>query len=1010
MDAFSIADAGEHFYDDMRAVLDGAAARLAKLQAGTGPDPDLVPDLTAVEDAGHTIAGSAALVGATGLAATGVALGELIEQARVALIEREAAAHRLATLLRAAGVVVPDCGRLLALEIAGERQAADALSAILCGRMAGTVPLQEPEELSGTAFAEPLPSDEPGFDFSDEPAVASAAVAPVALSSAATTSDFFVLDAVPVQTVSGSAEPFESAEPVVAAAAAAETLDPMIREAFAQEAGEILDALDHGALALEQGGDAANIIRDLFRGYHTFKGSANTVGLSALGAAVHRAEDVLEAWDPATIDRSVAATALLRVQRALRSALAEGGTVPAPEWVTGELERVLAHGAADKSGAGSGTAAHRRMAAQPLHNEETVDGRRSLRIASDRLDHLMQQAGELVVTRSRLAARIAELGSTQRELIGSRDRLVATVEGFRVRNEFTGLDGRRGPGVWNRQESRPHPRAVGTGTGKGAGGRIEELFSELELDRYEDIHVLARSLSEITGDIGELQGQIQRALGSIGEDAEQLGRAVGGIQGEITRARMVPLEPLFARLHLAAQDAAERAGKAVRVTQAGADVSLDKSIVEGIQAPLLHLVRNAVAHGVESPEMRALDGKKPDGHITITAVQEGGQIVVTVADDGAGLDLAKLHRRGLALGLIDAATAVDSEAVRQLVFVPGLSTNEQADAVSGRGFGCDVARQEIQRLGGTVTVASQRQIGTTFTITLPLTLAISRALLVGADSSRFAVPMNFIERILDLEQVRISFAGGQRRIAHGDEEVPLLDLAAALGMRADPLAERGAALLVRLGGRRWALHVDALLRQEDVVVSSLGELLSGHPLFAGVTFAGAAGLVPIIDLPGLLAAEVPGAVRAALPALPAAGDPRAAGSEGPRRLRVLFADDSLSVRRVAERLLRGLGVEPVMAVDGADALAKLRLEQVDLVFSDLEMPRMHGYDLLRELRFIPAYRTLPVVIVTSRGGEKHRALAQQLGADGYLTKPFSGDQLGAALLRLVPGYQLPVSI
>jgi chemosensory pili system protein ChpA (sensor histidine kinase/response regulator) len=970
MDSFSIADVGEHFRDDMHQVLESAAVRLAQLPAALVPDPDLGPGLAAIEDAGHTIAGSAALVGATGLAATGTALSRLVEEARAVLDEREAATRRLAALLRAAGIVLPDCSRLLALEVAGDRAAADALSAILCGRLVGTV------ELEPAATEEPQPDDEPGFDFGDEPVEA-----PPIVAEAAAGADFFVLETPPAE--------------VAAGADFAGGLDPAIREAFGQEAGEILDALDQAALALERGDEIAPLVRDLFRGYHTFKGSANTVGLTALGAAVHRAEDVLEAWDPATLDRRAAATALLRVQRALRTALAPEGAIPDPEWVTGELQRA----AAGERPAESGTGTHRReaAAASQVAAEDAVDGRRSMRIASDRLDHLMRQAGELVVTRSRLAARIAELGSTQRELVGSRDRLLATVEGFRLRNEFTGLDGRRGPGLWNRQDSsRPHPRP--------AKGRVEELFSELELDRYEDIHVLARSLSEITSDIGELQGQIQRALGSIGEDAEQLGRAVGGIQGEITRARMVPLEPLFARLHLAAQDAAERAHKAVKVTQTGAAVALDKSIVEGIQAPLLHLVRNAVAHGIEAPEVRTLDGKRPDGHVTITAVQEGGQIVVTVADDGSGLDLGKLHRRGLALGLIDVATPVDSEAVRNLVFVPGLSTTEQADAVSGRGFGCDVARREIQRLGGTLTVASQRGSGTTFTITLPLTLAITRALLVGAGGGRFAVPMNFVERILDLEQSRISLAGGQRRLAHGDEEVPLLDLATALGMRHDPRAERGAALLIRLGGRRWALHVDLLLRQEDVVVGSLGDLLSGHPLFAGVTFAGAAGLVPIIDLPGLLSAGQPGAPQLAAPV------PSAPVESGPRRLRVLFADDSLSVRRVAERLLRSLGVEPVLAVDGEDALAKLRLEPVDLVFSDLEMPRMHGYDLLRELRFIPAHRALPVVIVTSRGGEKHRALAQQLGADGYLTKPFSADQLGAALARLVPGFQLPGAV
>lgn len=940
MDAFSIDDVSEHFRADIGGVLAAVAPRLAAIAAaevrGAG-EPRA--DLEAVDDACHTISGSAALVGATGLVAANAAIQRLVAGTRDALMDLDAAARRLRSLAEGAAAALPDLERLLDLELARRRGDADTLAAAIGARA--------DRLLAG--MPEPVPTpveEEPGFDFADEPAVPRPAAPDDEGPLFALTED----DASPPG------------------------IDDIVREAFTQEAGELLDAMDRHALDLEHGAPAGPAIRELFRSWHTLKGSANTVGLTGIGAAAHRAEDELEGWDPAAIDVHAASTALLRVQRALRQAL-DGGAMPDPEWVAGELARARSPRTATTAIARPDTEIHVPAAA------DAHDPRRSLRVASDQLDRLMRMAGELVITRSRLSARLAGLGETQRELSASRGRLLATVDGFRARNEFAGLDGGR---------TRIAVRA-------GRGGRIEDLFSELELDRYEDIHVLSRSLSEITGDIGELQGQIQRAIGDIGEDAESLGRAVGEIQGEITRARMVPLEALFARLHLAVQDAAERGGMAVRVDLAGGTTALDKAIVDGIHGPLTHLVRNAVAHGIEAAEDRILAGKPPDGRIAIAAHQEGGQIVITVADDGQGLDLGKLRERGVRMGLLDPTTPLDAEAVIQLVFAPGLSTSERADEVSGRGFGCDVARAEIQRLGGTVTVASRAGAGTTFTVTLPLTLSISRALLVRAGEGRFAVPMNFVERIIDLEQAKVSLSGGVRRVAQGDEEIRLIDLAAALGLREDDGTALGAALVVRLGEQRWAVRVDGLLRQEDVVVSSLGELLSGHPLFAGVTFAGGAGLVPIVDLPGLLAPGVGAVPRRAAPVAP---KPKALPAPGLRR--VLFVDDSLSVRKVAELHLRALGVEPVLAVDGEDALAKLRQEPVAMVFTDLEMPRMHGYDLLRELRFIPAHKDLPVVVVTSRAGDKHRALADQLGANGYLTKPFTPEQLRDALARWVP--------
>jgi chemosensory pili system protein ChpA (sensor histidine kinase/response regulator) len=464
---------------------------------------------------------------------------------------------------------------------------------------------------------------------------------------------------------------------------------------------------------------------------------------------------------------------------------------------------------------------------------------------------------------------------------------------------------------------------------------------------------------------------------------------VADLQTRITQARMVPVGQLFTRLRLAVSDAARRLGTPVQVAMAGDDLTLDRALIDGVAGPFLHLVRNAVAHGIEAGPARLAAGKSEAGTITLTARQDAGQMVLEVRDDGRGLNLAALAARARALGLLAADEQPNDEALTELVFAPGLSTSSATDSVSGRGLGCDVARREIQRLGGSLRVTTTPGVGTVFTATLPLTLAITRALLIRQGGLGYAVPMVFLERIVDLEVVRVVTAAGGEGLWLGEDGglLPLRRLGPVLGLPARPT---GPALLLRLGDRHWALAVDEVGFQTDIVVGSLGHLLAGHPLFAGATVTGTGELVPILDVAGLLAAGL-----SAVPAAPVAV-PAAAGPTGPT---VLVVDDSLSVRRAAEVALTGLGARVVTAVDGEEALVRLRQGGIDLVFTDLEMPKLNGYDLLREIRSVPAWRDLPVVVVTSRAGGKHRDLATSLGATGYITKPFATEALASFLPR-----------
>jgi chemosensory pili system protein ChpA (sensor histidine kinase/response regulator) len=808
--------------------------------------------------------------------------------------------------------------------------------------------------------------------------------------------------------------------------------EPELWRAFTLECNDLLDALERETLDLEHSDTPKERVRALLRHYHTLKGVVNTMGLGPTGAVLHRAEDFLEE----VIERPVLpslrgiVSLLLQVQMDVRKNLRQAQH--------GYVETSLAAVDARATRLLGGSVVEDRSSRAPhseasMHSQDSrsandaashgsvADGadRRFIKVATERLDVLMNLAGELVVSRSRLLSKVGMLRSLQSELGRGSKRLVETIDAFRRENEFANLDGRKSGQGAQRAADVPPPPAILRKTDDVAQPAAWSGFSDLELDRYDDVHVLSRSLAEITSDFQELYNQFQRGVATLTDDSDAFGGIISGIQNEVTRARMVPLEFLFARLRLPVRDAATREGKEVRVMTRGEDVSIDKTIADALFQPMLHLVRNAVAHGVEKSSAREAKGKNAAGTITLAARQESGQILLEVRDDGAGLDLEALRERGVQMGLISAEVPASDPSIKELIFAPQLSTQKDAGAVAGRGVGCDVVRRSVERLNGTIRVESERGRGTVFTVTLPLTLAITKALLVRHRQQVFALPLYFAERIIDAQEQRVVDSAGHRRIKLEDTFVPVRALGDVL-LGDGHGSDDGPVVVLRVGDQRLTLQVDQVLGQEEIVVKNLGSLLAGHPLFAGVSIRGTGELVLIVDVPELVDARGSG-MRVATPAAPkarstresreshdsvagesAAEPPRAdsSSSEPTRtRLRVLFVDDSLSVRKVAEMNLRALGVDVTLAVDGLDAMSKLREQTFDLVFTDLEMPRMHGYELIRELRFLPAYADLPILVVTSRSGQKHQEQAKALGATEYMTKPFTPQSLESALKR-----------
>jgi chemosensory pili system protein ChpA (sensor histidine kinase/response regulator) len=769
-------------------------------------------------------------------------------------------------------------------------------------------------------------------------------------------------------------------------------------DAFVEECAVLLESIDTAILALQESPEPRKVLADLSRLIHTLKGSVNTVGLRPTGKLLHRLEDALEALGGRSVIPSGRAIAsmLLAAQEEVRRHLR---TAP-----RGYVESNYAAFDRDvESLLGTGRRTFQRLndtGPVAIDEERGETENRMIRISSERVDQLMTIAGEMVLSRSRLLARVQRLRTMQRDLVGSRGRLLSVVDGFVDRYEFN-IMGSSPKQLLVEDTGRVPVLTVVDGAARGSSGTATEeaargSFSDLELDRYEDVNILARSLAEVSSDINEVHQVLFSELGNFVEDSESFSSLVSTLQREVMATRMLPMESLYTRVRLLVIDAAERERKDVRTELSGRQVPLDKTILDALYTPLLHVVRNAVTHGIESPEERVRAGKPAVGRVSISARQEAGRVVIDVADDGAGLNLPALRERGIALGLIPAETPVDSPLIPNLVFAPGLSTRATASAQAGRGIGGDAVKASIEALNGSVTVSTVPGRGTTFHIVLPLTLAIMRALIVRNGHQSYAIPLYLTEHILQSGEARVIESSGVRRLMFENQAILAVPMGEMLGVPGE--VANGPYVITRIGDARLAVQVDAVVRQEEIFVRGLGSVLTGHPLFAGVTVSGAGEVELIVDVNGLMtAAGVTSRLEVSTPRGAVEKSPVRSKSAGPRKRRALVVDDSLSVRKVAEKFLRALGVDVVLAVDGQDALERLRVETVDIVFTDLEMPRMHGYELIREIRFIPAFADLPIAVVTSRSSQKHRDHARALGANDYVTKPFTQERFAEIL-------------
>jgi chemosensory pili system protein ChpA (sensor histidine kinase/response regulator) len=772
---------------------------------------------------------------------------------------------------------------------------------------------------------------------------------------------------------------------------------PDVPAYFPPEARDHLETIARTAAALREGAGDADWPGALFRAVHTLKGAALVVACGPVAEVAHLVEEVLAPVRdrPLPLEARVG-DALAGAVRAL-GLLLDGGRCPpaelavllAPAWaaVEGVPPRPDAPAPAPVGRVEASLATAARRGPAPL--------RAGTRVDPERLDSLMDLAGELVIARSHLDRRLLAF-----ERVGE---ILSSVRG-RVSGIVSALEDPRPDGV------------LAVRRGADAAGRPAEppgaLVTEIELERDGDADALVRRSREIAADLAEVQAELARSLRQASEAAQRIRRLTGSVRHEVVRVKMTRVGRLFARIRRQAREAVRAAGKAVHLEVTGDAVELDSAVIAEIADPLLHLVQNAITHGIEPEEERRARGKPVPGTITLAAAHDGNLITVEVRDDGRGIDVGRLKEQAVRQGLLPAEVArlLDDTEALDLVFLPGLSTAPQVTSQAGRGIGMDVVRTNLSRLNGEIRVDTVPGAGSRFTLRLPLTTVVSEALMVEVGGATFAVPLGAVRKVLRIGRDRIESSGAAERLRLDDAAVDLVRLDRLFGLEPAGAAPAAAAdepmlvLLLRAAGRPLAVAAHTLVGKAEIVIKALGPLLDGVGPFGGATIGSDGRVVLVLDAVRLAETRPGGAEHPAGMTgrpQPGATAPHAPAPDARAPRPILLVDDSVSVRKYVGHLLEQAGFPVVAAADGAEALGLAETVAFAAVITDLEMPRVNGFELIRALRRRDATRELPVVVLTTRGGAKHLGLARWLGVQHYLAKPVDEEGLLDLMRALV---------
>jgi chemosensory pili system protein ChpA (sensor histidine kinase/response regulator) len=821
-----------------------------------------------------------------------------------------------------------------------------------------------------------------------------------------------------------------------------DSLDPELFALFEEEALDLLPQLGGALRQWVARPDNVSARAETLRVLHTLKGSARLAGANRLGERTHRMESAIERLGARGFDAREAVPggrleALLGrfdtlqasfdslrsrfaqindpAHRASLSAMADmmhtrsaasidpvnehpgvllGQSVATPEPEDASAANpLLAAPPPDQPIADAEpqeTPAPQVAAASTVSASPTVHGAlrqpgQAVRIRSQLLDKLVNQTGEVMMTRARLEAGVGQMRSSLSDLTDNLDRLRKQLRDVELQAEL------------QMQSRMAQTKDVDRG------------FDPLEFDRFTRVQELTRMMAESVNDVATVQRSLLRTVDTAEADLIAQGRQTRELQRDLLRTRMVEFETVVERLYRVVRQAAKECGKQVKLDITGGSIEMDRGVLDRMTPAFEHLLRNAVAHGIEAPAAREAAGKPAIGAISIVLSQEGNDVSVSFADDGAGLDPHRIHDKALKMGLVQQGQVLTPDDMIRLVFLPGFTTVAQVTELAGRGIGMDVVRSEVLALGGRIESETTVGRGTQFKLVLPLTTAVTQVVMVRSGRLAFGVPANLVELVRRINSPELADMYSAGSYTFGSEKLPFFWSGSLLqipGVSEDQGTQSGTVIILRSAQQRVALHVDEVLGNQEVVVKNLGPQLSGMPGLSGMTVL-ASGAVVLIYNPVALAAvygdQVQQFQKTQVAAAGSFGRVPTTKTESQQAgvPLVLVVDDSITVRRVTQRLLQREGYRVALAVDGVQALERLREELPVVVLSDIEMPRMDGFELTRTIRGSEDWKALPIITITSRMAEKHREHARELGVNHYLGKPYSEEELLGLIRRYV---------
>ena len=773
-------------------------------------------------------------------------------------------------------------------------------------------------------------------------------------------------------------------------------LDQELVQVFRAEAAEVLDSSD--LLLRRLRGEPGNVelLNNLRREMHTLKGGSRMAGIMPVGDLAHAAESVLDVLGKGV--EAATSAVLDTLQRALDglhrmlAEIVQGARPTAPQALIDELQAVFGGGPAPSQPAPAmapvaapaaapemvPVAAPARPVAAPAPVAAPTD---SIRVSAALLNTLVNQMGESSIFRARIDQGVGAMNFNLNEL----EQTIA-----RLRRQVTHLATQAEARIQSRQDQ---------------GAKAHQLdFDPLELDRFTELQQVTRSLMEIADDLGNVGNTLEEHARDIAKLLDQQSKVNKEIQQGLMRTGMVRFGSIIPRLRRVVRQAAQELGKRAELLVGGEESEVDRNVLENIVAPLEHMLRNSLAHGIEPPERRRATGKSEIGTITLSLRREGAELVLELGDDGAGLDFDAIRSKGEEKGLLLPDQPATREELIALLLRPGFSTATAVTQISGRGVGMDVVNEAIRTMRGALLIQTDPGQGTRFIIRLPFSLSVTQALLARAGDSLFAIPLLGIELVtrLNEQEFRSYLAGEQTQHPQGGRGYPIHNLGILVGgeqvLPFEEVADRRPpALLFRSAEASAALQVEAVQGNQEIIVKPVGPQFDGVPGISGATVLGDGRVVVVLELAALVRnigsqAQKQAESRAL----------RAARQEArPEKLSVMVIDDSITMRKVTARILERHNIRAITAKDGLDAVAMLQTQVPDLAILDIEMPRMDGFEVLAHVRNQANLSHLPIIMVTSRGGDKHRDRAMKLGVNAYLTKPYQEEQLMQAIRQIL---------